>query len=178
MWDALATFLEVFVFLTTLVVGWCLTLFNLPGNWLIVGSAAIYAWLMPPESRWTLSWGLVAVLLVAAVVGEIAETASAAMGTKRLGGSKRGAVLAILFSLIGAIVGSFAIPVPIVGTVVGACLGALAGAMLGEFWKGHGFDHSLRVGQAAFWGRLLGTAAKMLIASIMLAVAAAGVFLR
>lgn len=177
MMDALATALEIGVFLCVLGCGWVLTLFNLPGNWLIVAGAAIYAWLMPADSGWTLSWSLVGVLVVVAVLGEIAETASAAMGVKRIGGSRRGAVLAIIGSLLGAIVGTALIPVPILGTVVGACVGSLGGAMLGEFWKGHGFDHSLRVGQAAFWGRLLGTAAKIVVASVMLAVAVAGVFL-
>lgn len=176
--QTLTTLLEVGLFLFALVAGWVCTLLNLPGNWLIVGAAAVYAWLMPAATRWALSWELVGVLLVAAILGEVAETASAAMGVKKLGGSRRGALLAILLSFVGAISGTALIPVPVVGTVIGACLGALAGAMLGEFWKGHGFDHSLRVGQAAFWGRLVGSLAKILTASVMLAVAVAGVFLR
>lgn len=171
------TILEVGLFLCALGLGWVLTLVNLPGNWLIVGAAALYAWLIPDGEWWDLSWTLVGVLTVAAILGEVVETASAAMGVKKLGGSRRGAILAILLSFVGAILGTMFIPVPILGTVVGACVGALAGAMLGEFWKGHGFDHSLRVGQAAFWGRLIGSVAKILTASIMLAVAVAGVFL-
>ncbi|MCE9604106.1 MAG: DUF456 domain-containing protein [Planctomycetia bacterium] len=178
MMQALTTFLEVGLFLCALGCGWVLTVLNLPGNWLILGASTVYAAIMPEDSRWTLSWQLVAVLAVAAVLGEVAETASAAMGVKRLGGSRRGALLAIVGSFVGAIVGTAAIPVPIVGTVVGACAGSLVGAMLGEFWKGQGFDHSLRVGQAAFWGRLLGSLAKISTASVMIAVAVAGVFFR
>jgi len=176
--ETLTTIFEVGLFLCALATGWVLTLLNLPGNWLIVVAAALYAWILPDSSRWDLSWELVGALTVMAIVGEIAETASAAMGVKKLGGSRRGAVLAIVGSFIGALVGTALIPILVVGTVVGACAGALGGAMLGEFWKGHGFDHSLRVGQAAFWGRLFGSLAKILTASVMLAVATAGVFLR
>jgi uncharacterized protein YqgC (DUF456 family) len=178
MWDALETLAGVVLFLGALGVGWFLTLLSLPGNWLIVASAALYAWLMPAETRWALSWELVGVLAAVAAAGEIAETASAAMAARRLGGSRRGAVLAVFGSIVGALVGSVAVPVPVVGSIVGACFGALVGAMSGEFWKGHGFDHSLRVGQGAFRGRLLGTLAKVLAASVMLAVAVAGVLLR
>lgn len=176
--QTLTTIFEVGLFFSALAIGWVLTLLNLPGNWLMVVAAAVYAWLMPDGSRWDLSWELVGVLAVAATLGEIAETASAAMGVKKLGGSRRGALLAIVGSFVGAIVGTALIPVLVVGTIVGACAGALGGAMLGEFWKGHGFDHSLRVGQAAFWGRLIGSIAKILTASVMLAIAMSGVFLR
>lgn len=43
--------------------------------------------------------------------------------------------------------------------------------MLGESWKGQSFDASLEIGKAAFVGRLLGTVAKMIICSSMVAVA-------
>lgn len=176
--QTLTTIFEVGLFLCILALGWVLTLVNLPGNWLIVVGSAVYAWLMPDGERWDLSWELLGVLAAMATLGEIAETASAAMGVKKLGGSRRGAVLAIVGSFAGALIGTAMIPFLVVGTIVGACVGALGGAMAGEFWKGHGFDHSLRVGQAAFWGRLVGSLAKMLTASVMLAVAASGVFLR
>ena len=59
----------------------------------------------------------------------------------------------------------------IVGTVVGACVGALGGAILGELWKGREVDHALKVGNAAMWGRLVGSLVKICIASMMAAVA-------
>ena len=48
--------------------------------------------------------------------------------------------------------------------------------MLGESWKGRDFDASLQVGKAAFIGRILGTVAKMIVSSIMVAVALAAMF--
>ena len=49
--------------------------------------------------------------------------------------------------------------------------------MLGESLKGRSFAHSWRVGQAAFWGRLFGTAAKAVIGAVMVGVAIAVVFI-
>ena len=72
---------------------------------------------------------------------------------------------------MGAFVG---LPIPIVGSLLAAVvfggLGALVGAMAGESWKGRDFETSLEIGKAAFVGRLLGTAAKLIVASIMVVV--------
>ena len=161
-------------FVLVLGIGWLLTLFSLPGNWLIVAAAAGYAWLVPDGSRWDLSWPLVGVTAALAVVGEVIEGAASAMGVRRLGGSRRGAFLSVIFSFIGAIVGTGAIPIPVVGTLLGACLGAMAGAVVGETWKGTDPTATDAIGKAAFWGRLWGALAKMVVACAMVAVAAIG----
>jgi hypothetical protein len=64
---------------------------------------------------------------------------------------------------------------PIVGAVLFAGLGALAGAVLGERWKGRDLEESLRVGEAAFWSRLLGTLGKSLIGAVMVVLVLAAV---
>lgn len=162
------------LFVLVLGVGWLLTLLSLPGNWLIVAAAAGYAWLVPDGSRWDLSWPLVGVTAALAVVGEVIEGAASALGVRRLGGSRRGAFLSVVFSFIGAIVGTGAIPIPVVGTLLGACLGAMAGAVVGETWKGTDPTATDAIGKAAFWGRLWGALAKIVIACAMVAVAAIG----
>jgi uncharacterized protein YqgC (DUF456 family) len=167
--EAAATILAVSLYAATLMVCWVLTLFGLPGTWLIVVAAGVYSWLMPDDTRWDVSWQLVVVLAAMAVVAEIYETAAAARGTRKLGGSRRGAVLAIVGSIIGAIVGTMVIPIPVVGTIVGACLGAALGAGAGELHKGRDTDHAWKIGKAAFQGRLVGSLAKLLIAAAMVA---------
>ena len=157
------------------IVGWFAQVVALPGNWLIVLAAAVDAAFADPESRLTVSWYTVAALLALAIVGEIAETAAGAAGVTRVGGSRRGAVLAIAGSMVGSIVGLFVgIPVPVIGSLVAAVLfgaaGAFAGAMLGERWKGRTFDNSLDVGRAAFVGRIWGTVAKIAVSTIMVVV--------
>ena len=168
------------LFLVTLAVGWILTLLSLPGNWLMLLAAVLYAYLLPPETAVSIGWGVVFAMAVLALLGELLEFAAGAMGATRQGGSKRGAILAALGAvpgaILGAIVGSL-IPIvlQIVAVVVFAGLGALGGAMLGEWWKGRTLGESWRVGQGAFWGRILGSLAKVMIASILFALGAGAV---
>lgn len=163
-----------------LAVGWLAQLIGLPGNWLIVVAAAVYAWWVGPEAATAIGWNTVIALVLLAVLGEVVELAAGAAGVAKVGGSRRSAVLAIAGSMVGSLVGFVVgLPIPLVGSLAAAILfggvGALVGAMLGESWKGRDFDASLDVGKAAFIGRVLGTVAKMIISSIMVAVTLAAI---
>ena len=165
------------LFLVVLALSWCLTLFSLPGNWLIVAAAAVFAYLTNTNGEPTIDWITVAVLAGLATAGEVLEFSASAFGTSRAGGSKRGALLAIVGAVIGSGVGAvIGLPIPVVGSIVGvllfASLGAMAGAIVGESWKGRTLDESIEVGQAAFWARLAGTLAKIGIGTAMVLVAA------
>jgi uncharacterized protein YqgC (DUF456 family) len=165
-----------------LLVGWTLTMFNLPGNWVMVIATGIYAYLMPQSAPVAIGWVVPVVLACLAGVGELLEFLASAAGVATSGGSKRGAALAIVGSVVGSIIGAIVgLPIPIVGSVVAAILfaavGALLGAMLGEEWKGRTLGESWKVGQGAFWGRLLGSVAKITIASAMVAIATVAIFL-
>src|SRR5262245_578708 len=72
------------------------TLFMLPGNWIIVGLAALFAWLVHGPEGQGLNWWCVGALAGLAVVGEIIEFAAGAAGAAKSGGSRRGMVLALL----------------------------------------------------------------------------------
>ena len=146
---------------------WALNVIGLPGNWLIVALAATYAYFMPDERRLDISILSVVGLLALAVLGEAIEFLAGALGASKAGASKRGMALALVGSLMGGIAGIF-VPIPIIGPIVCASLGALAGAVLGEQWKGRDLDESLSIGQAAFWGRLIGTLGKILVGCVML----------
>jgi uncharacterized protein YqgC (DUF456 family) len=164
------------------VVGWLSQLVGLPGNWVIVVAAAAYAWWMPGDTRAALGWDTVIALVALAVLGELFEFAAAAFGVTKAGGSRRGAVLALVGSIVGGVVGLVVgSPIPIVGSLAAALLfgglGALAGAVVGESWKGRDFDASLEIGKAAFFGRLLGTLAKMIVGSVMVVVTLAALVL-
>jgi uncharacterized protein len=169
----------VFALLLIVVLLGCLalTLFGLPGNWMIVAVTAIYASLTPATSSAAIGWTPLVIVLVLAVSGEIAELLAATVGTAKAGGSRRGAALALAGSIVGAIVGLFVgipIPLPLIGSILAALLfaglGALAGAMLGELWAGKDWGTSWRIGKAAFGGRLVGTVAKMLLGGMMIVV--------
>ena len=166
----------------TVATGWVLNLLGMPGNWLIVAAAALYAWLVPGDSRLAIGWPAVGGLVALALLGEVVELVAGALGVSKAGGSRRGAILALAGSLVGGMVGLVVgVPIPVVGSLVAAVglagVGALAGAVVGESWKGRDLDHSLRVGQAAFWGRICGTLAKTMIGAVMVAVVLAALVL-
>jgi len=163
------------LFAITALVDWALNVFGIPGNWITVGVAVLYAAFLTTDSRVALGWPVVGALVALAIVGEIVEFVAGAAGAKKAGGSKRGAVLALVGALAGGILGVFiGIPIPVVGPIISAILfsaaGALGGAMLGESWKGRTWEESWGVGKAAFWGRILGTLGKIVVGSIMVAV--------
>lgn len=173
--DTFIHILAAILLLSAMAVGWVLTLVGMPGNWFMVLAAAGYAWIGPQTGLIQLEWKTVIALSVLAIIGEIAEFAAGMVGARRAGGSRRAAVFSLIGSLIGAIGGAtIGIPIPVLGSavaaVVGGALGAFAGAAFAEHTRGELAGQSLKVGQAAFWGRLLGTGIKTVVASIIAAV--------
>jgi uncharacterized protein YqgC (DUF456 family) len=165
--------------LVVLLISWILTVVGMPGNWLMVAATALYAWLLPEDSATSFGWGIVLAVALLATLGELLEAVAGALGVAKAGGSRRGALLALLGSLTGGILGMIVgIPIPMVGSLVAAVLfagiGALIGAMIGEKWKGRDLNESWAVGKNAFWGRLLGTLGKVLVGSIMIVIVTAG----
>ena len=151
-----------------------LTLLGMPGNWLMVAVTAVYASFVPAQSPAALGWKTVLVLLLLAALGEVVELLAGAMGTARAGGSRRGAVLALVGSLAGGLLGMFVgLPIPLVGPILAAVLfaavGAMTGAILGELHSGRDVSASWRIAKLAFWGRLAGTAGKLLLGAAMVA---------
>jgi uncharacterized protein YqgC (DUF456 family) len=153
---------------------WALNFTGLPGNWLLICLAAAYAVFMGSESQLGIGWLAIVLLLALALAGEAIEFLAGAVGVSKSGGSKRGAALAVVGSILGGIAGMFVgagIPIPVIGSLIAAMLfagfGALAGAVAGEQWKGRDLDESLRIGQAAFWSRLWGTLGKALVGAVM-----------
>jgi len=147
--------------------GFVANVLGLPGNWMIVAMAAACWWLIAPDQASYVGTGPLVAIIVIALIGELLEFIAGALGASRVGGSKRGTVLAIFGSIGGAILGLFfgnLIPIPIIGPVIASLVlgasGAFAGAVTGERWVGKNWDQSFEVGNAAFWGRLLGTVGK------------------
>jgi len=162
---------------------WFATLFSLPGNWVMLISTGLFAFCYPAGGigERGISWTLVAVLAGLAVLGEVIEFSAGAAGAAKLGCSRRGMVLAVLGTVVGSIIGvMIGVPVPLVGSILGAlgggALGAFLGAYLGEIWKGRTSDEGLAVGKAALLGRLLGTAAKLIVGAIMVVLSTTAAF--
>ncbi len=154
---------------------WFLTLFTMPGNWLIVALAAAFAWFYPSPAAHGVSWWGVIGLVALAGLGEFVEFVAGAAGAAKEGGSRRGMILAIAGAAIGSIAGVVGVLIPIVGSIVaalgGGAAGAFCGAYLGESWKGEkNHSETLAVSKAALIGRILGTVGKLIVGAAMVAV--------
>ncbi len=147
------------------LISWLLNLIGLPGNWICVLLAALYAWLFPEGSRASIGYGVVLVCFGFALIGELIEFAAGAWGAQRAGASRRATLYSIIGSVGGAIAGAvIGIPIPLIGPILAAILfgglGAAAGAMYGEWSEGRVWKENLSVGRATFWGRTFGTLGK------------------
>jgi uncharacterized protein YqgC (DUF456 family) len=155
--------------------GWVLTLMGMPGNWLILVLAIVYDFLLAPDGRMELGWPVLFILALLAVGGEIVEFATGAIGVAKTGGSRRSAMTALVGSFVGGIGGAMVgLPIPVAGPVLGvllfASLGALVGAVAGEYSVRKELKGSLKVGVAAFLGRIFGSVGKTLVGGVMVVV--------
>ncbi|MFM8250303.1 MAG: DUF456 domain-containing protein [Planctomycetota bacterium] len=166
------TYVWGFLLVVCLLAGWIVQLLGWPGNWLMVVAAAAYAWLVPSDQTGGIGWPVVVCCLVVATIGEVAELIAGALGVRGLGGSRRTATLAIVGSVVGSLVGLFiGLPIPVIGSVVAAlvfaAVGAAVGALAGEYFDGRLSRQSIAVGVGALIARLLGTAGKLLGATVI-----------
>jgi len=155
---------------------WLSNLLTLPGNWLMVGMCALFAYFFPETSGPGMGWEGVGILVALAILGEGVEFAAGAALAGQRGASRRGMALAIAGTMIGSLCGAFVtLPIPLVGPVIGAlgggALGAFGGTWLGEVWKGRTAAEGIHIGKGAMLGRLLGTSGKLLIGALMVVVA-------
>ena len=87
------------------------------------------------------------VVTALALVAGTSEIWLPLLGARQSGSSKR----TMVAGLLGALIGTFVLPIPLVGTVVGYA----AGVLLGEYQKHGDWDKALRAGAGglAGWGR-------------------------
>jgi uncharacterized protein YqgC (DUF456 family) len=159
------------------ILAWLLNLVALPGNWIVVGLAALFAWLLPVQAEQGMSWTTVVVLLGLAVLGEVIEFVAGAAGAAKQGASRRAIALSIVGAVMGSLVGlGIGTSIPIIGSLVmavlGGAAGAFAGAYVGEVWKGRAEQERMAAGRGAFFGRIWGTVGKLAVGAVMLAIVA------
>ena len=154
---------------------WVANVFTLPGNWLIVGLAAAFAYFLPPDEYGRgFGWITVFVLVLLATLGEVIEFAAGAAGAAKHGASRRAMLLAMAGAAVGSVTGAaVGIPVPVIGSLVaavgGGAAGAFGGAYLGEMWKGKFHPERTAVSKGALVGRLFGTVGKLAAGAAMVA---------
>ena len=152
---------------------WIGILFGLPGMWLMILFPVLLKWWQPDQ--FMVSWTVLGVAVGLAALGEVLDLGLGAAGSRRIGGTTRGAALALAGSIVGGLMG-VVLPVPLVGPLLGACLGAFVGALLGDLWAGRTLFQSLAAGRGAAIGRFWGTVVKLAIGAIMVIMLAIAAF--
>ena len=134
----------------------------LPGHVLIFAGLLLAAWAdhFTRVSGWTL-----ALIGVIAALSYTVDFVAAALGAKRVGASRRAVVGAGLGTLLGI---PFGLP--------GVLVGPLVGALLGELSVHREWRRAAGVGVAAWIGFLIGTAVKVGLAFVMIALFIAALF--
>lgn len=148
------------------VLGWIVGIlvipFGIPGTFLIVIDAFIFALVSGFQS---ITWGFLGVLLGLSILVELVEFFLGAAAARKYGSSKWGMWGAIIGGFIGAL---WATPFsPILGTIFGAFIGAFIGAFVFEFIRFSDSARALRAGWGAFLGAFTGRLLKLLVAIIM-----------
>jgi len=159
-----------FILALSNLLAWGSNFFGIPGNWLLLIFAVIYKLILPPEMKPIITWTVLILAAVLAILGEVWEFLAGAAGAAKRGGSRRGALMAIGGSLIGSIAGAMmGVPIPVIGPLIGALLGGAVGAFIGAYLGERNRSHAERVeiGKGAMWGRLIGTAGKLIFGLLM-----------
>ena len=128
----------------------------LPGVPVIFAGLLLAAW---ADGFATVGWGTLAVLAVLTIISVIIDLLAAAFGAQKLGASPRAFWGATLGAMIGIFFG-----------LAGIILGPFIGAVVAEFASGRGARQAGRSGYGAWLGVVLGTAAKLAIAFLMLGI--------
>jgi uncharacterized protein YqgC (DUF456 family) len=155
-----------------------LVVLGLPGNWLMILSTAVFAWVVrsPDPQHQSIGNLTLISLVVLATLGEILEFVAGVFGSRQAGGTRGGAVGALVGGIVGAIIGTFIIPIPVLGSLLGACGGAFTGALSFELAGGLDMEASVRSGIGAGVGRFFGTVAKAGMGVAIWLIAAVAVF--
>jgi uncharacterized protein YqgC (DUF456 family) len=125
-------------------------------------SAAGYGWLTGWDR--VRPW-LIAVLLAAAVVGELVEFGMSMVSARSAGASRRAGWGALIGGIAGMFV--FSLPLPFFGTMFGALAGCFVGALIAELTVRPEFYHGARVGTFSAIGFVVGLVSKIALAMIM-----------
>jgi uncharacterized protein YqgC (DUF456 family) len=126
----------------------------IPGVPLVFAGLFVGAWIGHFE---TISWIMIGVLALLALVAWVVDFLAGAFGARYLGASSR----AFWGATIGAITGIFF-------GLVGIVLGPFIGAVIGELSGGSDLLQSGRAGLGAWIGMVIATAAKLALAFLMI----------
>ena len=138
-------------------------IFNLPGNFVILGLSVLLGWY---DSFENINIKIVVILVALALLGELVEFLVGVIGAKKYNTSNKAIIVSIIFGIAGGIL--FAPLFLGFGALLGAFCGAYIGALLVELLNGKSFNNSLNSAWGVFLGKIGGTFSKIIIGVIMI----------
>lgn len=144
------------LFLLLSTAAWASSVFQIPGNWLVLFFALLYGWFegFATVRPWVLMTGLGLF-----IVAEGLEWVSGYFGAKRFGASRWGGAFAIIGAVAGALLGaSFGYGL---GALPGTVLGAFLGALSAELVRQRHAGKAAWAGIGAALGRAFGLSVKL-----------------
>jgi len=143
------------IFLALTLLGLASLIFGLPGNFLVVGAAAL-AGALTAWNEFNLL--LVLVLFLITLLGEALDFFLGAL----LARGERGGRASMVGAMVGGIAGGvMGLPLPVIGNVIGAFLGAFLGALAGELLTGGKLSEAIGIGFRVLFGRILSSGIKV-----------------
>jgi hypothetical protein len=118
----------------------------IPGTLLVWLTVIVYAILERASGLAAMDPVTLIVISLIAIVTGLADLWLPLVGAKVSGSSRR----ALVFGALGALAGTFLLPIPLLGTIIGYA----GGILLGEYHKHRDWDRAFRagVGGVAGWG--------------------------
>lgn len=165
------------VAILAMLLGAVACLVGLPGSVAVL----VVAFVLSASTHWERPpWWVVLIFVGVSLVAETADNLVSAWGTKRYGGSTKGAFWALFGGIAGALIGGYVgplvgAPAGPLGSVVGAVVAPLAlafpGGYLGGYWyelrQGKSKEEARRAGWGSFLGRAAGALLKTVLAAVM-----------
>ncbi len=129
----------------------------IPGPLLVFAGALLYAW---HGDFLIITWGTLGVLAALTAVSQVLDYAASIIGARAFGASRWGMVGACLGALAGFLLAN----------IPGAIAGLFLGAFICELFRGRDMRTSAKVGFGTLLGFLAGTAGKIFITVVMIAI--------
>ena len=147
-------------------------LITLPGLWLLTLAVllanAIGYWLgLWPGNDPIVSWWVWGVILGCTLISDVTDWSAGVLGAKRMGGTKGAMIAAFLGGIVGAVAGTFLLPIPLVGTLVGGAGGAgLAATLVHRTTPEQTWKQSAKVGAGASAGWFVAIVVKFVLCTL------------
>ena len=159
------------IFFLVLLTGLILAPIGLKGVWIIFGAALIFAII----TKFSLiTWGLLLVLLLLAIISEVADYIFTYAGVRQLGAAKITAIISVISSIVGALIG--AISFNIIVSIVFSFLFGFLGAFITELIRKSKVEDATARGIGSVLGLTAAIFLKVIIAITMVIIIVFNVF--